>query len=441
MNLRKLTLIIITILIASITFVSVVQALGSEQEAPIGSADAGSSAVTVLANVRSYSPAVTANGLNYAVDGGTLFVGKTGAWMPVATPAGVIVNTVTQDSRLADVVYMGAANELTLFRSTDGGQNWMTVPLSEQPGAITSIALDSANRMVYVGTDTAGIFRLRDVGSSLIDGGRLAMDEPVLQVVADSTGSGLIFARTAWNLYRAENGGLNWTLVDNLHSVPTALAVADTTPAQIYVGTADRGVLASRDGINWQTANAGLGLTPGSRLWVDALAVDPMQPEVLYVSSSFLFGSANTQATSQGVAMSTNSAQAWTSLAPALDGNVAVVELLPVSGQPGAVFALAANSRTPLALGTAPTVPALAPALAAAQTQPVAQPVAEPIEAVELAPVVVAQPVQDGANWLAWVIAALAGLALAFVAGYDMWRRWGHKPMLGRVAPVRVGQK
>lgn len=437
MNMRKASLILITILIASITFVSVVQALGNEEEAP--------TAVAALVNVRDYAPAVTVDGLNYAVDGGQLFVGKTGAWMPVTTPAGVIVNTVTQDSRLADVIYMGAANELSIFRSTDGGQNWLRIPLSEQAGAITDIAVDSAGRMVYVGTDTAGLFRLRDVGSSLIDGGRLSLDEPVLQVEMDTTGSGLVFARTAWNLYRAENGGIEWTQVDNLNSVPTALAIANTTPATVYVGTADRGVLASSDGLTWQTANAGLGMTPGSRLFVDALAVDPIQPEVVYVSTSFLFGSANTHATSQGVAMSTDRALAWNNLAPALDGNVAVAELLPVSGQPGAVFALAINSRTPIALGTAPTVPTLAlaaavqPAPAEAVTELATESVTEPVTE----PVMAAQTATPSLNadWLAWMVAGLAALALAFTAGYDMWRRWGRKPLAGHPTPVRVGHK
>ena len=146
---------------------------------------------------------------------------------------------------------------------------------------------------------------------------------------------------------------------------------------------------------------------------------------MVYVSSSFLFGSVNTQATAQGVSMSQDSAQAWTTLAPALAGNVAVVELLPVSGQPGAVFALAANSRTPLALGSAPVAPTMAIAAAA--------------------PVMVAQPAAPATNWLAWMIAGLAGLALAFAMGTDLFRRWGRKPVIGKhdgkPSPVRVSHK
>lgn len=421
MNMRKFTLIAITILIATVAFAGVALAVDVAPQTPVVQAN--------LVNVRDFAPAPTTASLNYAVDGGQLFVGKTGAWMSVTTPDGIIVNAVAQDSRLADVVYMGAANELTLFRSTDGGQNWQRIPLGEQIGAITAIAVDSVNRMVYVGTDNAGLFRLRDVGTSMIAGGHLKLDEPVVQVAVDNSGAGLVFVRTPWNLYRAENGGLNWVKVENLLSVPTALAIADTTPATVYVGTADRGVLSSQDGLTWQTANAGLGLTPGNRLFVDALAVDPIQPEVVYASTSFLFGSANTQATTQGVSMSQDSAQAWASLAPALDGNVAVVELLPVSGQPGAVFALAANSRTPLALGSAPVAPVTA--IAAAAPAMVAQPTA--------------QPTVPATNWLAWIIAGLAGLALAFVAAYDIFRRWGRKPLIGKHdgkhAAVRVSHK
>lgn len=233
MNMHKFTLIVITILIATAVFASVVLALDVAPQTPVVQAN--------LANVRDFAPAPTTDSLNYAVDGGQLFVGKTGAWMPVTTPADVVVNAVAQDSRLADVVYMGAANELTLYRSTDGGQSWQRIPLSEQVGAITDIAVDSVNRMVYVGTDNAGLFRLRDVGSSMIAGGNLSLDEPVVQVAVDNSGAGLAFVRTPWNLYRAENGGLNWVKVENLLSLPTALAIADTTPVTVYVGW-DRGV-------------------------------------------------------------------------------------------------------------------------------------------------------------------------------------------------------
>ena len=71
--------------------------------------------------------------------------------------------------------------------------NWLRVPLtSDYIGGVTAIAVDSVQRLVYVGTDTAGLFRLRDVGSSMLVSGQLLLDEPVIEVVADSAGSGLV---------------------------------------------------------------------------------------------------------------------------------------------------------------------------------------------------------------------------------------------------------
>ncbi len=79
MNMRKFTLIVITILIATAAFASVVLALDVAPQTPVVQAN--------LANVRDFAPAPTADSLNYAVDGDQLFVGKPGAWMPVTTPA------------------------------------------------------------------------------------------------------------------------------------------------------------------------------------------------------------------------------------------------------------------------------------------------------------------------------------------------------------------
>ena len=67
--------------------------------------------------------------------------------------------------------------------------------------------MDSVNRVLYAGTDTAGVFRLRDVGSSMIAGGQVAFDTPIVQVVTDNTGAGLAFVRTTMDLYHAEDSG------------------------------------------------------------------------------------------------------------------------------------------------------------------------------------------------------------------------------------------
>jgi hypothetical protein len=358
-----------------------------------------------LSNVRDFSAADTVDGLSYAVDGGLLFANDGVGWSQIETPNDVIVSAVAVDSVAQDTLYIGAANEMAIYRSQDAGGSWTRVPLTEDAiGGVTDVAVDSAQRLVYVGTDTAGLFRLRDVDSSVVLGGHLLLDEPVLQVATDNTGKGLAFARTAWNLYRAENFGLSWVAVDTLMSAPTAIAVANTDPATVYVGTIDRGVLQSQDGITWSMANDGLNMVPGSRLKVDALAVDPAQPANLYVATSYLYGTTELHSTPSTVAMRNGDAQAWTPVETGSDASLTVVELMPVSGQPGAVMALTTESRTPLALGNA-TIAAQSPAVEE-----------------------VATPATPAATWqlpsfVSWTIAGLAAIALAFAVISDLRSR------------------
>jgi len=321
MNARKIAIVALTIVLILAVLIGAVSAI-SGKAAPVVRPQ--------LANVRDFT-AVASQADSYAVDGGVLFKGQPGAWTQIQTPEPVIVSAAAVDSTDPNVVYIGAANDMAIYRTMDNGRSWLRIPLADGfVGGVTDIAVDGAQRLVYVGTDTAGLFRLRDVGSSVILSGHLLLDAPVLEVVADSTGKGMAFARTEWNLYRAENFGLAWVAVGDLQSAPTAVAIANTEPAQVYVGTMDRGVLVSSDGREWTTANAGLNFVPGSRLMVKDLAIDPAQPEVMYVATSYLYGTNEIHETPAGVALSTDGAQAWSPISEA--SNLAVAELLPVTG-------------------------------------------------------------------------------------------------------------
>jgi len=389
MNARKVAIVTLTVVLIAALFTGAVSAL-SGNAAPVVRAQ--------LVNVRDFNS--VANQVDsYAVDGGVLFKGQPGAWTQISTPDKVIVSAVAADSMDPKAVYIGAANEMAIYRTIDNGRSWLHIPLADGfVGGVTDIAVDSAQRLLYVGTDTAGLFRLRDVGSSVILGGHLLLDAPVLQVVTDNTGKGMAFARTQWNLYRAENFGLTWVAVSNLQSAPTALAIADTNPAKVYVGTTDRGLLVSTDGREWNMANTGLNLVPGSRLKVSGLAIDVAQPEVMYVATSYLNGTSEIHESPAGVAVTTDGAQAWSFINEA--SKLPVAELLPVSGLTGGVYALTTDSRTPLALGNAPIITEVAVA-----SQPVAQ------------------PTVGFTSILAWVIAGLAAMALVAAVAMDLRNR------------------
>jgi hypothetical protein len=352
--------------------------------------------------VRDVAPATIAGHPDLVVDSSGLYVGQPGSWLALPIPPDVIPSAVAVDRRstdgeLQEWIYLGAANKLAVYRTGDRGRTWLPVPLSyEYIGGVTDLAIDPVQRLLYVGTDTAGLFRLRDVGSSLIIGGQLLLDDPVRQVAVDATGSGMALARTDWTLYRAENFGLRWSAVENLHSSPTAIVIAGN-PATAYVGTVDRGVLKSGDGRTWTMANAGLGAVPGSRLHVDSLAVDPFQPEVLYVATSFLYGTTEVHQTPSRVAISTDAALAWTPLDDTPLADASVAEILPVGGQTGALYVLTTASRTPAPAGAAEAIVATAPAPA------------------------VATGIANGL--LAWVVAGLAAVALGFALVSDLRSR------------------
>ena len=424
MNRRKLFIIIVTTILISSLLIGAVSAL-SNTAASNSTVDT-INRVSALSNIRDYTSAPASasttameNGIgtNYAVDAGRLYRGGPANWVEIETPEGIIINSVAVSTVDSDIVYFGAANEMALYRSVDAGQNWERYLLSEEAiGAVTDVAVDSFQKIVYVATDTAGLFRLRDVGSSMTVSSRLLVDEPILEVVADSTGSGIALARTEWTLYRAENFGLSWVTVDNLLSVPTALAIANQESAIAYVGTVDRGLLMSEDGgLSWRPSNAGLGVTPGSRLQIDALAVDVAQPTVLYVASSFLYGSTSVHTAPMGVSISTDGARAWNRLDMDATESLAVAALLPVSGEAGSVYALTTQSRTPLALGNAPIIKAEIVASDVALSGSIASTSVASESSVQ------ANGWSNIGSFIAWIIAGLAALALLLAAGVDFY--------------------
>jgi len=364
--------------------------------------------VAQLDNVRDFAPARLADGPAYAVDGGRLMVGQPRPegtrWEELPLPEGVIaasVDFVPATADRAEVIYVGAANELVVYRTTDRGQTWsrnrLTHPVvhGDLTGSVTDLAVDPVQRLVYAGTDTAGLFRLREAGGQLLRSAQLMLGEPVLQVVVDRRGSGLALVRTRWRLYRATNFGLRWERVDTFGSAPTMVAIAQRVPAVALVGTVDRGVLQSADAVTWTPTNLGLSVAPATRLYVDALAVDPLQPAVVYAAVSYLYGPSSAHHTPTRLAVSRNGGLIWTDLAHA-DLTSRVAELLPQGGQ---VYALTLTSRTPVEVG---------PEMAAAMAAPSSS---------------LPATAQTGATWLAWFVAGFAAMTLGFALSVDLLQR------------------
>jgi hypothetical protein len=114
---------------------------------------------------------------------------------------------------------------------------------------------------------------------------------------------------------------------------------------------------------------------------------------------SYLTGSTQVHQAPVGVTMSIDGGASWSGLAN--NTPQVVAELMPLPGRSGAVYALTATSRTPLALGSAPVYADDAAIVEAPATAPAA----------------------SGTSILAWIVAGLAAASLVFALVYDAARR------------------
>lgn len=114
MNARRIFILLVTSILIVAVFVGSVNALNNTEQPQT---------VIGLSNVRDYAAASTQGGTNYAVDAGRLFVGGPVEWTPIQTPDGLIVSTVDVNQNNPAIIYIGAANEMAIYRSTDTGQS------------------------------------------------------------------------------------------------------------------------------------------------------------------------------------------------------------------------------------------------------------------------------------------------------------------------------
>lgn len=358
---------------------------------------------TTLHNIQDYVASADRNGIHFAIEDGSLFAGTPNRWRQINVPSGVLVSAIAadyKDHNSVPVIYVGAVNELALYHSLDFGKKWIHTPLAfNQAGGITEITLDATQKILYVGTDTSGIYRLRDAGKEIRISNHILIDQPILEIESDRAGAGIAYARTEWQLYRSDQYGMRWFEIEGMPSAPTALAIANTTPATAYVGTVGHGILKNSGGKNWTPHNQGLQYGAGNRLQIDALAVDQTDPNVLYASASYLFGSRNTQSQPAGIFMTTDGTT-WETMQTEQAELEPIVDLFPIHGEVGSVFALSGQSSATEAV-----------AFGLESTTSTAQ-IDNSITA-------------NGWNkhLISWIIAGLAALALLFAILTDIRRR------------------
>lgn len=184
-------------------------------------------------------------------------------------------------------------------KSTDAGATWVdiTMPGLEQ-GSVQSIAVNPENpQEIITGTGLLPVFPTPPPGIiKSTNGGaewvRIWESEyPVTSVVYDPAHPETAYAgiQARWDtlgpvagggVYRTTNGGSDWDLVGlGLHTV-NSLAIDSSSPLTLYAATSDSGVYKSTDaGDHWSPT----GL---EALDVRAVAIEPLMPERAYAGTS-----------------------------------------------------------------------------------------------------------------------------------------------------------
>jgi photosystem II stability/assembly factor-like uncharacterized protein len=195
-----------------------------------------------------------------------------------------------------------------VWRTDSYGRDWRLVGYEDTglpAGAVFSLAVNHSSprhsRTLYAPVEGKGIYRSQDGGETWqrIDnglGGNLRFTNLVLDP-SDPTvlyaGVGTDEKRQGSGVWRSEDGGRRWSLIAKIPERPT-IAIAPSDPNIIYVGERDYssvgrgGVYRSADrGRTWQLmaerVDAGVGNL--KRTYIRDLAVDPRDPDTVYVTS------------------------------------------------------------------------------------------------------------------------------------------------------------
>jgi hypothetical protein len=217
-------------------------------------------------------------------------IGGWGVWTTDFTTYGRII-TVTVSPSPQSLVFAGSLDS-GVIKSTNSGATWFTSNTGLAYKHVQCFAISKSNPgIIYLGTDS------------------------------------LSGAASTKGVYKSTDSGATWTNVTNDGFTEDrsiqAITIDPTNPNIVYAGIFNathntvQGVWKTTNGgTNWSIANTGLGINKN----ILALAIDPSNPNIVYLGTSFLY-SPNTGPTY--VYKSTNAGVSWTNSSTGLPSTTA----------------------------------------------------------------------------------------------------------------------
>ena len=203
-----------------------------------------------------------------------------------------------------------------LFKSVDNGKHWSRRQVGADNQVTLAVAVDPVDHSVYVGTVSAdGIWKSTDFGDTFTRIDR-APDAPPGEFL-DLSGRGITvdpnnhntvyFADRGTGVWRSQDAGASWINVDPTQAQNVTVDPSDSNI--VYVGSLFVGVLKSTDGGASFTVMSN-GLPEVMRMPpAGGVRVNPANHNVLHVGAEF-----------DGVFKSTDGGESWLPVSLGLDG-------------------------------------------------------------------------------------------------------------------------
>lgn len=216
------------------------------------------------------------------------------------------INAIAFHPSNVDIIFAGAPQG-GLWVSEDGGDTWEVLTDQQPTLGVSSIIVNYNNPdEILIGTgdrdagdsDGMGVFKSTDGGQNWIMSNNGMGNRTVGRMIQDPNDADIIIAATDGGIYKSTDMGENWvsTQGGNFKDIafkPDNSDVVYTITASTFYKSTDNGD---------SFTNSSSGLPSGSR---GALAVSPADPEVVYVllSAGSVYGSTS---------KSTNAGDSWT---------------------------------------------------------------------------------------------------------------------------------
>lgn len=242
----------------------------------------------------------------------------------IASPLG---QAALQDTLLNDrapLVRRNAARALGEVQNLASWNDLNQATVLDTSKAVRQTAADSIARIRTRLAQTAGV-----------------NEQDLSAFAAAPADSNQAYLTTRRDLISTRDGGKTWTTTANaLPSLVTMLAVSRDNPQMLYANVEGLGLFQSADaGATWSPINTGLGVMPGARYSVTAIAMDTTNPQRLFISTGVWLGTSHLEFFSTGVMQSVDGGSTWQSYQK--NANAAPITQLAIKGN--RLYALAGN--------------------------------------------------------------------------------------------------